>query len=154
MQGRISKARDAIAALEGQLGPHISSAFTQRWLLYKADALMVSGLRTEALRVANEAVAGYDLRLETSAFAGAFARWMAITCTGTTAEPNAREVLKDFEDHLEEYDAMDQLEILCASAHMNRPHAHAYQGRIAEKLKHLPPCTAIQLRALGIATNE
>jgi tetratricopeptide (TPR) repeat protein len=151
MRGRIAKACDAIAALEVRLGPNVSSSFKQRWLLWKADALMVSGLRSEAVRIANDAICGHEFKLETSAFAGPFARWTAIIYAGTAAEPQARAVLARLEQNLEEYDAVDQLEILCASAHLDRANAHRYRGVIEEKLKQFPPCTGIQLRALGLA---
>jgi tetratricopeptide (TPR) repeat protein len=151
MNGRIAKARAAIADLEARLQPDLSKSFKQRWLLWKADALMVSGLKTEAIDTAKAAVCENNIRLETSTFAGAFARWVAIVCAGGELEARARDVLRDLEEHLEEYDAIDQAEILCAIAHFDRAEAFKYRSKIAEKLRLLPSCTVMHLRSLGLA---
>jgi DNA-binding SARP family transcriptional activator/tetratricopeptide (TPR) repeat protein len=154
MQGRIAKMREVIEALELQLGVHIPTSFIQRWLLWKSDALMVADLKVEAMKTARDATHGYQFKLETIGFAGAFARWTAITCIGTTAEPYARDVLRSLEEHLHDYDAMDQVEILCANWLVDQANGLARREMIAERLKRLPPCTATRLRALGIPGVE
>jgi hypothetical protein len=63
-------------------------------------------------------------------------------------------VLTSLEEHLHDYDAMDQLEILCANSLVDQANCLGRREMIAERLNQLPPCTAIRLRALGIPGVE
>ncbi len=99
---------------------------------------------------AARAVCDYHLKLEAVPFAGPFARWVSIVYTGTDGEPEARAVLSDMEEHLDDYDVMDRLEILCAISRLDRTNAYKYGNRIAAMLQALPKCTETHLRALGM----
>jgi DNA-binding SARP family transcriptional activator/tetratricopeptide (TPR) repeat protein len=149
--GRPADARRAVARLDSRLGPQFPSWIRQPWLLWKADALTIAGYRSDGLQAAAEAIVGFDLRLEANAFAGSFARWLAVTCSGDGNAGRAREILNDLAENLEQFDELDQLEILCANAQM-RPEARRswLQEQIAEKLEKLPSCTSSQMRALGM----
>jgi tetratricopeptide (TPR) repeat protein len=151
MCGRASKAKDAVSELETRMGSQLPRWIWQPWLLWKADALLAAGLRNEAMEAGTRAVCDYDYRLELSSFAGPFARWIAMVCTtGRGQGSSGREVLRALEDHLEDFDVIDQLEILCGSAYGNSGIEPAYSHRISETLRLLPKSTAAQLRILGM----
>jgi hypothetical protein len=153
MNGRVAKAKSAIDALDARLAPDVESSFMQRWLLWKADVLMASGLRAEARLAGSCAVEGNDFRLEARDFAGPFARWVAIVGQGGILSTRAKCVLNGLEARLAEFDAMDRLEILCAVALVEPGIAYKYRRRIAEMLQALPSCTAPNLRLLGMAID-
>jgi tetratricopeptide (TPR) repeat protein len=148
--GRPADARRAVARLDSRLGPQFPSWIRQPWLLWKADALTIAGYRIDGLQAATEAIMGFDLRLEANAFAGPFARWLAVTCSGHGKAERAGEILDDLAGNLEQFDEMDQLEILCANAQMHPEPRGSWLQRIAEKLEKLPPCTSSQMRVLGM----
>ena len=150
IQGRPADARKAITELEPRLGPHLPRWIIQPWLLWKADALMIAGYRSEAMQAASQAILEFDLKLEASAFAGSFARWLVMTCANGGTARRAGEILNELEKNLEQFDEMDQLEILCANARFHHDPPLCQNLRIAEKLKTLPACTASQMRALGM----
>lgn len=154
MLGRVAKAKSVIEGLDARLGPDLESSFMQRWLLWKADVLMASGLRAEARLVASRAVEEHGFKLEAREFAGPFARWVAMVGQGSsTLQAKARDVLSGLEECLGDFDAMDQLEILCATAHVEPRTAYKYRHRIAEMLQFLPSCTASNLRILGMTID-
>jgi tetratricopeptide (TPR) repeat protein len=153
LNGRLVRAQSAIARLEERLSPKLPHIILQRWLLWKADVLMVSGLRSDALQVAVQAVHGHGLKLDSLGFAGPFARWTAVTCLGSERhEANGARVLAELEERLEEFDALDQLEILCANAYFGHRGGAAYSQRILEKAARLPTATLTLLRSLGMAS--
>jgi hypothetical protein len=148
--GRPSDARTTIFDLDARLGSHLPNWIMQPWLLWKADALMIAGYRSEALQVASHAIAEFDLKLEANAFAGSFARWVALTCLNGGTTQRAREVLRMLEGKLEQFDEIDQLEILSANALLQPERRPLWDSRVAEKLKTLPACTPYHMRALGM----
>jgi len=152
LNGRVARVRGAIDALEDRLPTHLPESIVQRWLLWKADALFIAGLRTEALQSAAKATRGYQFKLGSTGFAGAFARWTAITCLGTEMEATAGEVLAALERQLQEYDALDQLEILCAISYFGLKGQNDIAERISEKAQHLPLATCLLLRQLGMGS--
>ena len=111
---------------------------------------MIAGYRGEAMHAATQAILESDLKLEASAFAGPFARWLVITCVNGGTAQRAGEILYELEENLEQFDEIDQLEILCANARLHHEPRMCHSPRIAEKLKTLPACTASQMRALGV----
>ena len=149
--GRISKLREAIAQCEERLGSYAPHAITQSWFLWKADALALAGLREEAFQTATRAVHGYGLRLECSALTGAFARWLALTCLGSDTEPQAIKLLYQFEDQLNDYDALDQVEILCARAYCESALSPKNRARITSRVELLPLPSLAPLRATRLA---
>jgi DNA-binding SARP family transcriptional activator/tetratricopeptide (TPR) repeat protein len=151
--GRPGEARKAIVELESRLCPALPSWLMQSWLLWKADALMIAGFPSEATQAATQAIIEFDLRLEASAFAGSFARWVAITCGRDRTVVRAGEILAELEENLEQFDEIDQLEILCANAHLRPKVGMDWESRITDKLKRLPACTQNHLRALGMLQN-
>jgi DNA-binding SARP family transcriptional activator/tetratricopeptide (TPR) repeat protein len=153
VEGRLSKMREVIDSFEKRLGPHVPRSVTQSWYLWKADILAVAGLREEAWRSAHHAVGEYQMKLECRALAGTFARWAAVTCSGTSEHQQARELLDYLDDHLDDYDALDQVDILCAKMHCGWGEAREYRERIARRLEKLPEPALAPLIASGIAVG-
>ena len=117
--GRSSEAHKTLTEFECRLGSHLPGLVLQPWLLWKADALLISGFKEEAYHTANRAIRYYDSRLEASAFAGCFARWLAII-SAPEESSRARSMLRDLSLALDGFDKIDQLEILCANARYRR----------------------------------
>ena len=153
MNHRVAKAKSAIEGLEARLGPGLESSYKQRWLLWKADVLMASGLKAEAMSAATGAVEEHDFKLEACEFAGPFARWVAIVGRGSALQSRARDVLNGLKEQISDFDAMDRLEILCAVSYVDPGTAYKYRPRIAEMLESLPSCTAPNLRLLGMVLD-
>jgi hypothetical protein len=68
----------------------------------------------EALRIASEQLKATSNRLLSTAFAGPYARWVALTHQGSADLTHPRSLLGGLVDNLEQYDAIDQVEILAA----------------------------------------
>jgi len=151
--GRLGRPAEALRTLtdfDPRLGTHLPGWILQPWLLWKADALMISGFREEAIQVASRAIRGYELRLEASAFAGCFARWLVLVCRPDETT-QSRYILRQLSRDIEEYDRIDQLEILCANAKVGVDDS-MLAHRIREKLLHLPTCTWAHMKELQVVT--
>ena len=148
-QGNIRRMRHAFDGCERRFAPHTERLTTQSWLLWKSDVLAVAGLPDEALRSAQRAVHGYEMRLECSALAGVFARWTALTCGSSNLE-EARDLLDHLDTNLHDYDALDQVEILCAKVYCGRGNVEQLAERIQARLRSLPDSALLPLRASGI----
>src|SRR5262249_50664630 len=123
----------------------------QAWQLWKADLVMLTGRRSEALAIAKAAVSRFGSAPLVSSFVGAFDRWLAV-CSATEPEMDAaRRLINDHMDRLTDFDALDQIEILCGGAHLARSGLErlkierALQDRIARAAPGVP----ILLRRLG-----
>jgi tetratricopeptide (TPR) repeat protein len=147
--GRASAAKEAVARLESRLPATLPSMLLQRWLLWKADILLAAGMQDEASRAATAATSGFEFRLESPGFAGVFARWTAIISLGSELESRACKVLGELEGRLEEFDAVDQVEILCACSHILQ-NPSGYVKRISAKSSALPKATLALIKTLGM----
>jgi DNA-binding SARP family transcriptional activator/tetratricopeptide (TPR) repeat protein len=152
IQGRTGDMREAIRQCDNRIGPHVPGSVAQSWLLWKADVLAVAGLRAEALETALEAVRGYQLKLECSALAGVFARWAAVTCMGTDDEERVRVFLGELDARLSDYDALDQVDILCAIVHCGLGRSAEHLEKIASRSRSLPGPALAPVRAMGLAS--
>jgi len=150
LQGRITKLREVIRGCEERLGLHVPDYITQSWHLWKADALTLAGLHQEAFQAATQAVCGYRLRLERSSLAGVFARWVALTAIGSNFESEAREIFEGLVGQLNEYDALDQVEILCAQAYCERSLTSKTRDEICWRIRQLPFSALAPLRASNL----
>jgi tetratricopeptide (TPR) repeat protein len=153
MLGRPVEARKAIAELDSRLNPNVPSWIMQPWLLWKADVLMISGYPTEAFQAAHKAIEDFDCELQANAFAGSFARWLAMTCTNTETAERALEKLRGLEENLEQFDQIDQVEILYANAQFSHEDQLLRRPRIEEKARGLPPAAVSQIKALGMRVS-
>ena len=151
VQGRTGNMREAIRRCDERLHSHVPPSVTQSWLLWKADILAVAGLIAEATETALEAVRGYQLRLECSALAGVFARWAAVTCLGTPDEAQVRVLLGRLDERINDYDALDQVDILCAILYCGWTRSSDYPEQIALRARLLPGPALAPVRAMGLA---
>lgn len=148
--GRHDAMRAAIEEWDQQLGSGVDPYVNQAWCLWKADILATAGFLDEACRVGSQAIFGHEMRLLCSALAGTFARWLAITCDGPPHQERAASILSDMEAELNSFDALDQIEILCARLH----HGSDDVDRLLEELHlrtgQIPETALASLRVCGI----
>ena len=90
------------------------------------------------------------MRLHCSALAGSFARWLGITCANSILHQQAAAILLDMETHLDDYDALDQVEILCARLQHGSEDIDGHLRDIHERMVRLPETALDPLRACGI----
>lgn len=156
MQRQVQPALDAIAHTDARLPESIPSWMKQAWQLSTADVLQLVGRHREALEKASEALA--DGVLHHHALAGPFTRWVSLSAVASGNPKQACERLQGFRAKLEEFDVIDQAEILAADCWVEihrRGTKHparirADQCRLSEKLGMLPAAVTTQLVRLGI----
>ncbi len=150
-RGESQAARTAIARVE--LDPNISPDWLhQAWNLYQADVYHLLGNRQTALRFGATGVCSESPRLHSVSFAGAFARWLAHLAVNHGKSDHALEVLRPIESELDQLDALDQLEVLCARGLLTRDPAQIEVSAqaIARKIAELPLAVSEQLYRLGV----
>jgi DNA-binding SARP family transcriptional activator/tetratricopeptide (TPR) repeat protein len=147
MLGRPDLAVDAITRIEGRLFGQ-SHWLVQSWALWKADLLLLSGRRTEALDTALRELDRNGFSLLSESFAGPFARWVALTSERTNDPVAASDIIDRLADRIFDYDALDQIEILCAknymSSHLNRV-GGVLPSELGAKLESLTPAIRVHL---------
>jgi type II secretory pathway predicted ATPase ExeA/tetratricopeptide (TPR) repeat protein len=151
--GEAHKALQTIARFESRMPPSRSPAWMrQAWRLHKADILYYLGFRDDAFIAAEEAIEPRRV-LHNWAFAGAFARWVALTAKSTGQEDLGRVHIEQLVKNLEKFDALDQVEVLCAllllSCRTDNTSNHLTRS-IKERLGRLPLPISEQLSLLGV----
>jgi tetratricopeptide (TPR) repeat protein len=149
-EGRLGQMRAAIDDCDRRLNHGVDAYITQSWFLWKADILAIAGLFEEALRVGTHSIFDYDMKLECTAMAGTFARWLAIASVEPSFHSRASEILVDMRKHLDDYDALDQVEILCASLQHGCDEIERHLEELHSRLSFLPETALVPLRACGI----
>jgi tetratricopeptide (TPR) repeat protein len=152
MLGRLEDAFVSMEGLDNRLHGTLPAWMFQAWLLWKADLLQCAGKDSEAMRAAARAFSELGLKLHSAGFAGPFARWLHLTGQCRDREGASREVMKSLLASLHTYDALDQVEVLCAARAMRAGAAmdeHTYDGLIAERLRELPAEVRNYLRRVG-----
>jgi hypothetical protein len=153
IHGRNARADEAVAALEHRMRGDIPPWMHQLWQLSKADLLWISNRRSEAIRVALQEIRDSAGEIHSPTFAGAFARWVAVTY-GTVGEPkNASMILEGLVRNLDSFDALDQVEILCSMRYAglnSECHAASLEAQLQTRLSRLPKGVAIHLKRLEI----
>lgn len=150
---RKGESLDAINKQEGRLPSRVPEWVLQAWFLWKADVLAFADHWTESMNVARLALSDHSFTLQSSAFAGSFARWTAIVTDLDDDRLHGQRIIQALADTSDAYDAVDALEILCAKAHLD----HVIGG-ISERdinkalviLKSFPPAVTTQLSRLRI----
>jgi DNA-binding SARP family transcriptional activator/tetratricopeptide (TPR) repeat protein/type II secretory pathway predicted ATPase ExeA len=143
------KALEAIQHLDLRMAPSAPSWTRQAWGLHKADVLLLLGRLSEAVDVALTAIGPGCAVLHSAFFAGPFARWIALTSRvlGRTSEVELQ--LAAMLEQLDRYDAIDQVEILCAGRILPRLRASDFHKALIEnRLTQLPAAVAEQLTRL------
>lgn len=152
MMGRPSEAVQAMTRLDERLQGVFPLWITQAWLLWKADLLLCAGRVAEARVIGLEAVRGFDFRLQSLAFAGPFARWLAHIGHVEPDRAAALRSLRALLAHSGHFDALDEVEVMCATLSLEAvsgPHAAVCRSAISEKLSLLPGEVTTHLKRLG-----
>jgi DNA-binding SARP family transcriptional activator/type II secretory pathway predicted ATPase ExeA len=151
--GNREQAVNTITELESRMPPSSPAWMKQAWGLHKADVLLYLGSRQEACSVARQALGEPGPRLHNWGFAGAFARWLAITSKDTCFEDVGRSQIRHLADELEKFDAVDRVEILCARLLLEYEPGNPPSdlvGEIKERLSKLPHAITEQLFRLEL----
>jgi type II secretory pathway predicted ATPase ExeA len=152
MQGNVDVAMPVIDQLDRRLKGPVSRWVVQAWLLWKADLLFLAGREPEAYSTGARAVSDFEFTLLSPALAGPFARWLGKFARSSREGTRAETCLRDLVDHVESYDALDQVEIAAAGL-LVTPSKSADRNRVtqalANRLQRLPPATVNQLSRLG-----
>ena len=152
LRAEFGKALEAIAHLESRIPEEVPAWLLQAWGLHKADILFLMGQRSDAVAVGRRALGPGTPHLHSWFFAGPFSRWTALTSRGTCGHGEGRACVSLLLDELHKYDALDQVEILCASNILGCAPGRATELRVSmeRKLASLPPAIAEQLSRLGM----
>ena len=155
MLGQFDAAVDAINLNEVRLPSSIVAWQRQAWMLYKADVYQLSRRPRNALEIGRNAVTGDYRKLLAASTAGPYARWLALTALAGERQA-AIATIEQLVERLADFDALDQLEILCAlnvlrgNQRGNRARMRISQRSLAERLVDFPPAIAIQLQLLNV----
>jgi len=148
--GEPNKAIEAIRRVDLRLSSPPPEWLKQAWGLHKADLLLLLGQLPEALIAAHDALGSGKRLLHSAFFAGPFARWVALSAKGTEDRTSARAQLTQMVEQLHAYDAIDQVEILCAERILQDGLQHNSRILIEAKLTQLPGAVRDQLIRLGM----
>lgn len=156
LSGNHKRAIEAIQHLDARIPADIAPWVIQAWLFAKADILYLLGDVSEAIVWGRKGVGSDCLTLYSTFFAGAFARWLALSTMGTSREGMAREKLNRMVRDLDSYDAIDQAEVLCARRILHqggREDLRESSQLIQIKLRALPQAITKQLERLGMLVD-
>ncbi len=155
MRERADLAFNAMSNLELRLVGPIPAWMLQAWSLWKADLLLLCKQRAAAVLTARASMQEHSHVLHSTSFAGPFARWLSILEEDGSELETYSSVLGKMAARIDEYDALDQVEILCA---LRSRQSIAIQGstqdQLMGRLQHLPAAIRSQLISLGMLTSE
>jgi DNA-binding SARP family transcriptional activator len=151
MRGDARGALEITSRLDSRIPPTAPPWVLQAWGLHKADILFLLGDRSRALLAGKEAV---DIPpvLESSFFAGPFCRWLALSSEAPQEVIDGRICIQGMLQDLDKFDALDRVEVLCASmilAH-NGQSTDERRRILTKKLAELPDVTTKHLIRLGM----
>jgi hypothetical protein len=152
--GNEQKALETIVRFESRMPTMLPHWMEQAWGLHKADILFCLGYERDALIAAAEAIGQPCPTLHDWGFAGAFARWVALTSKGSHYEGTGRLRLECLARDFEKLDALDQVEVLCALLLLGggdpNPELQDIERNVHDRLTRLPHAIAQQLSCLGV----
>jgi tetratricopeptide (TPR) repeat protein len=152
MLGDPNTAVQAFEALGTRQPPEGPAWLTQAWRLLRADILCLCGQRMAAIHQAREAVGLRQPVLHALSFAGAFARWLALSSEGQHSG-TVRSMLGDLSRRMDELDTLDRVEVICARLIMGEGRGSDLEILLRKYLAGLPPAVAGQLQRLGVLRN-
>lgn len=150
--GRASEGLEAIYTLDKRLDGRLPMWMRQAWAFWKADLLLCANRPEDAKLAAEHGFEEFGAKLHTAGFAGPFARWLAHLGKYQNREQIARRALEDLLRSLSTYDALDQVEVLCAARSMQlteRKLEVTVDDEIETRLSQLPREIVIHLRRVG-----
>jgi hypothetical protein len=156
MLGQYDAAVDAINTHEIRIPSTIVAWQRQAWMLFKADVYQLARRNQQAIVIGRRAVRGEYSELLAASTAGPFARWLALTAS-SDERASTLEQLEDLASRLLDFDAIDQVEILCALSLLRgqqqgakRDRLHVSRRSLSERLIDFPPAVSAQLQLLGV----
>jgi DNA-binding SARP family transcriptional activator/tetratricopeptide (TPR) repeat protein len=152
MRGEVSKVNGIIAQLEERLPSSLAPYLRQAWVLWKADLLYLAGHSREAHEAVKSIANAFGATPLSLSFTGAADRWMSVVVPRDRELQQLRLLVEEHETRLEEFDALDRVEILCAGAIIaarqgRDPSTHL--ARLETLLTELPPGVGALLRRLS-----
>ena len=151
MLDRPVEAMQAFDSPENSIGESSPAWLHQARGLFRADILQLSGHTAAAHLQARDALSPTPV-LHSPSFAGAFARWLALTC-----DANDRAVvvpiLNDLSARMGELDALDRVDVMCARLVLGEPESSGVGTTLRAQLAGLPPAVTHQLQRLGMLQN-
>ncbi len=155
MLGQYAAALTAIEETEARIPSSVPGWMRQAWDFSRADVLHLCGKSRAAADHARRGLASGELF--STAFAGAYARWLALTSAGTPKAALAADQLERFRAQLYNYDAIDQAQILAACELVAENNREASEGQreknrtqLEQILTRLPRPVRNQFQRLGI----
>jgi DNA-binding SARP family transcriptional activator/tetratricopeptide (TPR) repeat protein len=152
MRGDLEGSLQTFATLDSRIPTESPPWLTQAWKLFRADILCLCGQHTAAVAQAREALALPHPVLQAPSFAGAFARWLALVSEKDGTLGTIRLVLEELGRKLDTFDAIDRVEITCATliASCSVAFRGKLQVELVGQLADLPPAVVDQLGRLGV----
>ena len=140
--------------VDQRMHPSSSLGLQQAWMLSKADILQLLCKNGAAAVAGGQATRGRFAEVHAKSLTGSFARWVVTTADTAEQLAFADETLHRLSESIEEFDYIDQIEILGASIAVRRRNAKKRglireERALAERVTRLPPATARQLILLG-----
>jgi hypothetical protein len=150
MLGRDSESNDAIHSVEAiamQHGGWIEQAF----YLYCADVHMLMNKAAEAFKWGRRGSDGSNRNLTFDALAGPYSRWVAIDAFRGPASEQHAVAMEGLVSRLDEFDALDQIEIIISNAIVARARGQRVDGSgsgLRQRMEAMPAAVSIQLQRL------
>ena len=124
--------------------------FTQARRLLVADILHLCGQTGAALALAKVALALPEPVLHTLSFAGAFARWLALSVEGRASLSTAKDHLETLSRSIGQLDAIDRVEVTCARLFLDDANKNELEETLRNYLAGLPGAVVNQMCRLGV----
>lgn len=150
-QERFGEAAATVLDRRSRIPEDAPAWMRQGCLLCDADVLALAGHDRRARSLAKKATSGELAQLKDKAYAGQFARWLALLQTDKISV-DAVETLHRMVREIESFDPKDQAEILAAwSLVQDRDNCSGANGwaEVRERLRELPGSVEVLIRRLG-----
>jgi tetratricopeptide (TPR) repeat protein len=144
--------RDFLQRSEALIGPTAPPWMPELWHLFKADVLATAGAQAEAASTARGVFDYSQLKPAAGHYLGTYCRWCALAAQDRVAREQALTFLKGTAIRLEQYDALDQAEILLALALVGEESIanQSVQSLLQLRLTHLPEGVAHHFERVGM----
>ena len=155
LSSRIAEAQHSIDTLDQGIPTSAPSWLQQVWQLNKADILMLCGKTPQAYNEATKGVSGSNHYLQSNAYAGPFARWIAVLAK-TRPIVDAQSRVEELFESIDKYDALDRVEIVAArlllltGSGRARINVNRERQRLREVCLNIPPAALARLSLLGL----
>ena len=151
-EARYTEAQLAVRTLSAWDPRDVPAWAIQAGLLCEADVVAMCGNTRRACSLARKATTGRLLQLQNVAYAGQFARWIALLAIRGTDAADARKRLRDTFSSTAHLDRKDTAEVLAAIAMLESRlgNSSAAEWREVRRiLSGLPPTVTMMMRRLG-----